>query len=216
MRKSVIWLTLLSPLFWAYQCVEREDKCLTKYHLRFEPKIYPEQDTFRLNDTIWFEMRIGDSLFDIYSQQWIPSNRVAFPFYFTMTKLEPTKYLPAEYMFDFVTVEGGLIFERLSQFTNIRVELDKKHNSNYARFAFIPVEKGIFNVAPNVQREDIENINVGNNECRPFVKDVSFKMNNASSNNGYYLLRASMNPEYQNLSEENYRKGGGFTFVVVD
>lgn len=204
-----------SPLFLAYQCVEK-DKCYTKYHLQFETKITPERDTFSLNDTLWFEMRIGDSLFDIFSQQWIQSNRVTFPLYLTMTKLEPTRYLPAEEMFDFVPVEGGLIFERLSQFTNIRVELDGKHNGNYARFAFIPVEKGIFNVAPNVQREDIENINVGNDGCRSFVKDVSFKMNSASSRNGYYLLRVSMNSEYQSLSEENYRKAGGFTFVVVD
>lgn len=217
MKKVAIWLTLLSPLFWAYQCVEREDKCFTEYHLRFEPKIYPERDTFRLNDTIWFEMRIGDSIFDIYSQKWIPSNRVTFPFYLTMTKLEPTRYLPAEEMFDFIALDGVIKFERLSQFTNLRIEMLRRFDGNIAKFAFIPRQIGIFKVTPNIARVDLENLQVGSDGCRPFVKDISIKTNSHSNtNNGYFWIRVSGSPDYQNYSEENHKKDGSFAFFVID
>jgi len=215
MKKIATWILILSPIFLAYQCVEK-DKCYTEYHLQFETKITPERDTISLNDTLWFEMRIADSLFDIYSQQWIPSNRVTFPFYFTMTKLEETGYLPAEEMFEFVPILGTLNFERLSQFTDLIVNMEKKENGNISTFAFIPKQKGIFKATPNMLRIDFEDLQVGNDGCRPFVKDISFQTNGNTSVNGYYLIRASGSPLYQNYSEADHKKDGGFAFVVVD
>lgn len=206
-------MIVLSPLFLAYQCVEK-DKCYTEYHLQFETKISPERDTFSLNDTLWFEMRIGDSLFDIYSQQWVPSNRVTFPFYFTMTKLEPTRHLSAEEMFEFVLLSGNMTFERLSQFTNLRFEMEKKTDGNFTKFAFIPTVKGIFNVTTSIRRIDYEDLQVGNDGCRPFISDKTFQANGDISTNGYYLIGASGSPAFQNYSEADHRKGGSFTFVV--
>lgn len=202
-------------MLFAYQCVEK-DPCITEYHLRFDTSITPERDTISLNDTLWFRMRIGDSLFDIYSQQWIPSNRVIFPLYFSMVKLDSTGYQYAEEMFEFVPRVGTLTFIRLSQFTNIKIGMEKRTEDNYIEFGFIPKRSGIFKVTPYMHRFDIETIAVGTGECRAFVKDVSKQMNNSEGNNGFHLIRTSGSPAYSNFSELDYRKSGSFTFIVMN
>lgn len=133
-----------------------------------------------------------------------------------MARLDSTGFQYAEEMFEFVPLSGGITFERLSQFSYVRLDMDKEDYFNISKFGFIPKRTGIFEVTPNVQRVDVEDINVGNDGCRPFVKDVSFRMNNIESTNGFYLILASGSPTYQNYSEKNFKKAGTFAFVVME
>jgi hypothetical protein len=215
MKKIAAWILILSSIFLVYQCVEK-DKCIQFYHIQLNGTIEDVQDTVSLGDTLWYEMRLGEMLFDTISQSWIPRNEESFPLYFTATKLDSNRYYNAEEMFEYYPIYGEITFERLSQFTYVIIQTHQLNSERIIRFGFKAKEKGIFLTSPLVLRKDFEDLLIGDQKCRSFVKGISFQINQENDLNGYPLLAASNNPEHRNISEDAYKKAGGFAFVVVD
>lgn len=215
MRKFSVWIVILFSLLIACQCAEK-DECIQFYHIQLNGTIEAAHDTVALGDTLWYEIRLGEMLFDTISQSWIPRNEESFPLYFTATKLDSNRYYHAEEMFEYYPIHGEIIFERLSQFTYVIINMHQLNSERIIRFGFKAKEKGIFLISPVVFREDYEDLPIGDQKCRSFVKGISFQINQENDLNGYPLLAASNNPQYRDISEIAYKKAGGFAFVVVD
>ncbi len=215
MRKFSVRIVLFFSLLIAYQCVEK-DKCIHFYHIQLNGAIEPAHDTVALGDTLWYEMRLGELLFDTISKSWIPRNEESFPLYFTATKLDSNRYYHAEETFEYYPIYGEITFERLSQFTYVIIKTHQLNSERIIRFGLKAKEKGIFLISPIVLRQDYEDLLIGDQECRSFVEGISFQINQENDLNGYPLLAASNNPQYREISENAYKKAGGFAFVVVD
>jgi hypothetical protein len=213
--RNILYFGVFIYLFLASQCVEK-DKCFKEYHLQFQASITPPEDTITLSDTLWFEMRVGNDIFDNNSNSIIPINGVEFPFYFSIGEIDSINLYSSELKFDYTEIIGSLLFQQFSSFTRIKLNMTDLNNEHLIKFGFSPKNKGIYRTTLYTLNEEVENLEVGNPECRSFIKNISFAMNELDTSNGYYLLPASGNPQYRDYSEENFKKAGTFAFVVVD
>jgi hypothetical protein len=170
----IFWVFIY--LFLSSQCVEKNN-CTRRYHLQFQASITPSKDTITLSDTLWYEMRIGDDIFDNNSNSIIPTNGVEFPFYFAIAELDSTDFYSATQNFDYLEMNGSLVFQHFSGFTRIKIIMTYINNEYVIKFAFSPKKTGIFNVGLFTLTEEVEDLSVGDLGCISIINDISITMN---------------------------------------
>ncbi|OWY20857.1 hypothetical protein B6N25_10785 [Sphingobacteriales bacterium TSM_CSS] len=175
-----------------------------KFYLPFT--LYPAQDTFHINDTIWLHADFSDMLLDSNSLNYYKVENEYFESLFMIMSIDTVPEAIATPLF-YVHVDTG-------QYDTTYFYYDFLYTENRYKLhmGFIPTRKGLYSLhqlAWSHQEVDFQK------RCPGELMDVFFTLNAGAENNGYFLA-LSPDTAIQNLPSDYYKSHGYYFFYVVE
>lgn len=181
-----------------------------KFNLPFT--LYPTQDTFHINDTIWLHADFSDMLYDSNSLNYYKVENEYFESMFMFTLIDTVPELLANQDFYTVVDTGELYYHQFPTVSSFDYNFLYTHNRYKLHVGFIPTRKGLYRLhqlAIAYQEVDFQK------KCPGEIMNVYFTLNNGSENN-YHLLALSPDTYVHNMSQTQFNGQGSYAFYVVD
>ncbi len=207
-------ILLLSIIFVACDWRKAND-CYNDYKFTIPFKLFPENDTFRIGDTIWLESVIPAMPYDSISEQDYSLGDFEHKIFASLHIYDnPSQWLSGSDNFDYYNVVGSCMRYNRGGGSGFKL-LYKRNNlvGDSLKLAFVPTQTGLYSLITYVLTMDYyTEEGIISKKCTEAL-DMCFRTNNADSLNNYRLLIG-----YPNITptETAYLGDGGYAFRVIE
>lgn len=179
-------IILICIISYGFQCNKRIGCGGTVHNFEFQIKAYPNLESIKLGDTLWFEINNSTTIVDISSGReidWSNASNLTTVLYFHMLSGLNEFSIDAANRFNVILINGKVVGNNVSN-SRKEIKFDETDNQYKLLVGISPNEKGTFRLAfsnaANVYRKD--------DKC----SKSNFILNFKETNQHYYL-----SPTYQ-------------------
>jgi hypothetical protein len=203
----IIYILILSGCW----IVKPDDDCFTDLSLSYSVTITPAQDTFRIGDTLWVEHTVPDTFIDFKSNIKYTTEGYNTPMVIIFEETFSPYPLSAPQYFKTIASIGSIETVLLGNTPWLfKARYDSTTTPKTFRVGFIAEKAGLFILIPNLDRIDLDSINL-DKKCI----DV-FRKGRVTTNGGQGNIALFQGMGAIPYGEEEFRNGGTFAFRVIE
>jgi hypothetical protein len=183
-------------------------------HFKLPVSVTPQQDSFRIGDTIWIENIFSDQVYNYKSGKSYKVENFDFESTMVISDLntpEPAKSYPKPKI---TTYQGKTEGNFIQSSDHQAIYIYYKYDSSTYKYkaAFIPDKPGFY-MLQFFSYLDADKVDI--TACGNETLYMQYETNNAGDNN-YEMVKYAKDHEYAALSIEDFNKIGGYCFHVVE
>lgn len=214
--KSILLFIILSFIGIFVACDWRKaNDCYKDYKFTIPFKLYPENDTFRIGDTIWLESVIPAMQYDSISEQEYSLGDFEHKVYIAFDRKDTSgQSSSGSDNFDFFNAVGTCL--RFVTGNHSEFKLYYKRNNfgvDSLKAAFIPTQSGLYSFSAFANTIDYyTEKGIISKKCTETI-NMYYRTNTADSSNNYDLLIG-----FPNIipTEAGFLSYGGYAFRVIE
>lgn len=194
-------------------CIFPQNDCFKEYAFEINYNCSPQQDTFRIGDTLWIESLIESKLINQLDNSLVDMSDIEYKIYGDIHRYNEEVTSPPEYDFNYVNKNGAVSISNIGPYAALELSYESEvHNDRRLRVGFVPQVAGLYRVIFYYLTEDYTSIQgIIEKGCSENITFI-YTMNNNESDNNYHLLEGY--PEI--ATSEGFREGGGYAFWVIE